>query len=130
MGSKAYILIRTAPGLTRVICNTLRASPLIQSVEMITGPYDLIVAIEGVSTQEILTTVMSEIRPAAGVRDTLTCLVIPITEEGERSTEGQPETLPTELSEQEKRAGEFGGRAGARRSNVGTTQASPASEED
>jgi len=46
-------------------------------VEMITGPYDLIITLEGNSTDELLTTVMSEIRPAAGVRDTLTCLVVP-----------------------------------------------------
>lgn len=77
MVTKAYILIRTAPGLTKAIYNTLQASPPVQSVEMITGPYDLIVSIEGASTKEILTTVMRDIRPAAGVRDTLTCLVVP-----------------------------------------------------
>jgi negative regulator of replication initiation len=40
-------------------------------------PYDLIVAIEAANTTEILTTVMRDIRPAAGVRDTVTCLVVP-----------------------------------------------------
>jgi hypothetical protein len=44
---------------------------------MITGPYDMIVALEGASTTEILTKIMNDIRPAAGVRDTLTCLVVP-----------------------------------------------------
>jgi DNA-binding Lrp family transcriptional regulator len=77
MAVKAYILIRTAPGLTRAIHNSLRASPAVQSVEMITGPYDLIVAIAAADTKEILTTVIKDIRPAAGVRDTLTCLVVP-----------------------------------------------------
>jgi len=47
---------------------------------MITGPYDLIVSIEAGSTNEILKTVMDHIRPAAGVRDTLTCLVVPVEE--------------------------------------------------
>jgi DNA-binding Lrp family transcriptional regulator len=50
---------------------------MVKSVEMITGPYDLIVAIEAASTNEILTAVMHDIRPAAGVRDTVTCLVVP-----------------------------------------------------
>jgi hypothetical protein len=50
---------------------------MVQSVEMITGEYDLIVAIEAASTDEILTTVMKHIRPAAGVRDTVTHLVVP-----------------------------------------------------
>jgi DNA-binding Lrp family transcriptional regulator len=80
MVAKAYILIRTAPGLTGAIQNSLRASPAVQSVEMVTGPYDLIVDIEAANTKEILTTVMRDIRPAAGVRDTLTCLVVPAEE--------------------------------------------------
>jgi len=77
MAAKAYVLIRTAPGLTKAISSSLRISPAVQSVEMITGEYDLIVAIEAASTNELLTTVMKHIRPAAGVRDTVTCLVMP-----------------------------------------------------
>jgi DNA-binding Lrp family transcriptional regulator len=77
MPAKAYILLRTAPGLTKSIYNILKASPVIQMVEMITGPYDLIIAMEAANTDEILRTIMRDIRPAAGVRDTLTCLVIP-----------------------------------------------------
>jgi DNA-binding Lrp family transcriptional regulator len=77
MAAKAYVLLRTAPGLTKAIYGALRVSPTVQSVELITGPYDLIVAIEAASTNEILTTIMKDIRPAAGVRDTVTCLVVP-----------------------------------------------------
>ena len=77
MTAKAYVLIRTAPGLTKAIASSLTISPMVQSVEMITGEYDLIVAIEAPSTNDILTTVMKHIRPAAGVRDTVTHLVVP-----------------------------------------------------
>ena len=77
MASRAYVLLRTAPGLTKSIYSSLKISPMVQSVEMITGPYDLIVAIEAASTNEILTAVMQDIRPAAGIRDTVTCLVVP-----------------------------------------------------
>jgi hypothetical protein len=77
MAAKAYVLLRTAPGLTKAIFSALRISPAVQSVEMITGPYDLIVALQADSTNEILTTVMSDIRPAAGIRDSVTCLVVP-----------------------------------------------------
>lgn len=80
MAAKAYVLLRTAPGLTGAICNSLRKSKAVQSVEMITGPYDLIVCIEAGNTNEILKIVMDNIRPAAGVRDTLTCLVVPTEE--------------------------------------------------
>ena len=44
---------------------------------MITGPHDLIVTIEAATTNQILMAVMNDIRPAAGVRDTVTCLVVP-----------------------------------------------------
>lgn len=77
MAAKAYVLIRTAPGLTKSISSSLRISPMVQSVEAITGKYDLLVTIEAASTNEILTTVMKHIRPAAGVRDTVTYLVVP-----------------------------------------------------
>jgi DNA-binding Lrp family transcriptional regulator len=77
MAAKAYILLRTAPGLTKSVYGSLRIAPGVRSVEMITGPYDLIVDIEGSSTTAILTTIMNDIRPAAGIRDTLTCLVVP-----------------------------------------------------
>lgn len=77
MAAKAYILLRTAPGLTKAVHSALRASPAVQSVELITGPYDLIVAIEAATATEILTAVMRDIRPGAGVRDTVTCLVVP-----------------------------------------------------
>jgi DNA-binding Lrp family transcriptional regulator len=75
--AKAYILLRTAPGLTKAIYSALKISPAVKSVEMITGPYDLIIAIKAASANEILTTVMRDIRPAAGIRDTVTCLVVP-----------------------------------------------------
>ncbi len=77
MTAKAYVLLRTAPGMTQAIHAALKASPAVGSVEMITGPYDLIVSLEGKSANEILMAVMKEIRPAAGVRDTLTCMVVP-----------------------------------------------------
>ncbi len=77
MAARAYVLIRTAPGLTKAIYSALRASRGVKSVELITGPYDLIAAIEADSTDQILQAIMRDVRPAAGVRDTMTCLVVP-----------------------------------------------------
>lgn len=77
MAAKAYVLLRTAPGMTQAIYAALKVSPAVGSVEMITGPYDLIVSLGGKSANEILMAVMKEIRPAAGVRDTMTCMVVP-----------------------------------------------------
>jgi DNA-binding Lrp family transcriptional regulator len=81
MAARAYVLIRTAPGLTKSIHGALRISPAVRSVEMITGPYDLIAAIEAPDTNKIMATIMHDIRPAAGVRDTMTCLVVQPEEE-------------------------------------------------
>ena len=78
MVAKAYVLIRTAPGLTKSIYGTLRISPVVKSVEMIAGPYDLIAVVEAADANTILATIMNDVRPAAGIRDTLTCLVIPV----------------------------------------------------
>ena len=58
------------------ITQALKASPAIQGVEMLTGPHNPIVAREGRSVDEILTTVMRESGPAVGVRDTMTCMVV------------------------------------------------------
>lgn len=77
MAAKAYLLLRTSPGLTASIHKELLNSRGVRSVEMITGPYDLIVAVEAASANEILRVIMNDIRPAAGIRDTLTCLVVP-----------------------------------------------------
>ena len=71
MAAKAYVLLRTAPGLTKSIYSALQISPAVTSVEMITGPYDLIVAIEAATTNEILTTdhgATSARRPGSGIR--------------------------------------------------------------
>lgn len=76
------MLIKTSPGLTKVAYNAVRVSPTIRSVDMITGPYDLLVSIEGQSAEELLQSIMRDIRPTAGVQDTMTCLVVPVDEEG------------------------------------------------
>jgi DNA-binding Lrp family transcriptional regulator len=77
MAARAYVLLRTSPGLTQAVARSLRAHRTVRSVEMITGPYDLIALIEGETANHILTAVMQDIRPAAGIRETLTCLVVP-----------------------------------------------------
>jgi arginine repressor len=84
MMAKAYVLLKTAPGLTKAIDMALRTSAVVNTVETITGPYDLIISMVAANTNDILKAIMNEIRPAAGVRDTLTCLVIPAGEPDSR----------------------------------------------
>jgi DNA-binding Lrp family transcriptional regulator len=77
MGARAYVLIKTAPGLTKAIYSALCVSPAVASVEIVTGPYDLIACLEADTTNEILTAILRDVRPADGIRDTVTCLVVP-----------------------------------------------------
>ena len=46
MSTKAFILIETAVGKTREVANTLRDLGGMQSVDVVTGPYDVIAVID------------------------------------------------------------------------------------
>ena len=45
--TKAYLLVETAVGKTRDVANTLRGLQGIESVDVVTGPYDIIAVIDG-----------------------------------------------------------------------------------
>ena len=47
MPTSAYILIETAVGKSRDIANTLRSVPEVETVDTVTGPYDIIALVEG-----------------------------------------------------------------------------------
>ena len=47
MATKAFLLVETAVGRTRDVANTLRDLDGIESVDVVTGPYDIIAVISG-----------------------------------------------------------------------------------
>ena len=47
MATKAYLLIETAVGKTRDVANTLSDLPGIATVDVVTGPYDIIAVVSG-----------------------------------------------------------------------------------
>ena len=47
MATKAFLLVETAVGRTRDVANTLRDLVGIESVDVVTGPYDIIAIIVG-----------------------------------------------------------------------------------
>ena len=47
MGTKAYLLVETAVGKTRDVASTLRNLDGVTSVDVVTGPYDIIAVIGG-----------------------------------------------------------------------------------
>ena len=46
MAAKAFILIETVVGKTKEVCSALRKLEAAKSVDMVTGPYDIIITVE------------------------------------------------------------------------------------
>ncbi len=76
MATKAVILIETDVGRTRDVCNTLKAVGGMQSVDVVTGPYDIIAVIEAADMRAIGTLIEEKIHPLGGVARTVTCVAI------------------------------------------------------
>jgi len=75
MAAKAFILIETAVGRTKEVTSSLKQLEEFNSVDIVTGPYDVIAVIERASLDDIGDLVTSKIHPVPGVSRTVTCLV-------------------------------------------------------
>ena len=76
MAAKAFVLIETAVGRTKEVVAALSRLEGVKSVDTVTGPYDVIVVIEGESLNEIGDLVTGKIHPISGISRTVTCLAI------------------------------------------------------
>ena len=76
MVTKAVILIETDVGKTREVCNTLKAVGGTHSVDVVTGPFDVIAVIEAADMRGIGTLIEENIHPLVGVVRTVTCVAI------------------------------------------------------
>ncbi len=74
--AKAYVLIETAVGKTGAVKASLQQKPAVKGVDTVTGPYDLIVQVEGPDISSIGRIVLDEIHTVEGVSRTITCLVV------------------------------------------------------
>jgi DNA-binding Lrp family transcriptional regulator len=74
--AKAFILIETMVGRSREIVSNLKNMEGVKSVDMVTGPYDVIAVIEGKTLNDIGDIVTAKIHPIAGISRTVTCLAI------------------------------------------------------
>ncbi len=74
--AKAYILMETTVGRSREVVAALSHMKGIKTVDTVTGPYDIIVVIEGETLNEIGDLVTQQIHPVAGISRTVTCLVV------------------------------------------------------
>jgi len=76
MAAKAFVLIETAVGKTRAVEATLKQLEGVNSVDSVTGPYDIIAIIEGETLNDIGDLVTAKIHPITGISRTVTCLAI------------------------------------------------------
>jgi len=93
---KSFLLVKTKPGKEREILERFKALPEVREIHLITGKFDLLVAIESEETaidprQRVAEVVIDKVRKAGGVIDTRT--IIPIEAEARPSS---PPERPTQ----------------------------------
>ena len=78
MAAKAFVLIETVVGKSNGVVAAIKqlGEERVKSVSTVTGPYDVIVVIEGETLPEIGEIVTGKIKSIAGISRVVTCLVI------------------------------------------------------
>ena len=71
---KAYVLIETAVGELPSVAKTLKLLKGVQTVDIVTGPYDIIALVEGRDLNETSEIVTSHMHTIPGIIRTLTCV--------------------------------------------------------
>ncbi len=74
--AKAFVLIETAVGKTKDVYAALDKVEGIKSVDIVTGPYDIIAVVEGEDLNNIGNLVTNKIHPVPGITRTVTCLSV------------------------------------------------------
>ena len=76
MAAKAFVLIETVVGRNKEVVTALKQLEGVESVDTVTGPYDVIATTEGETLNDIGDLVTDKIHPIAGISRTVTCLAI------------------------------------------------------
>ena len=76
MGTKAYILIETAVGKSRDVATELRSLNGVETVDPVTGPYDIIAVVAASDLNAVGDLVTSQIHTIDGIVRTVTCLSV------------------------------------------------------
>ena len=78
MRERAYVLIQTEVGKTKKVAAAIRKSEGVVSVDMMTGPYDIISVVEGETLADIGALLTEQVHTIKGISRTVTCLVVKI----------------------------------------------------
>jgi len=74
MAANAFILVETVVGRSKEVASVLKQLDGMKSVDLVTGPYDVIIVIETESLTDIGDLVTSKIHPIPGISRTVTCV--------------------------------------------------------
>ena len=78
MGAKAFVLIETWVGRNKDVVVALKQLEGVNSVDTVTGNYDVIVVVEAESLSDIGDIVIKKIQSIAGISRTVTCLSLDV----------------------------------------------------
>lgn len=78
MSVQAYILVQTEVGKAADVTRAISSITGVAVAEDVTGPYDVIVRVEGASMDELGSLVVSQIQTVPGITRTLTCPIVRI----------------------------------------------------
>jgi len=76
MSIRAYILINTQIGKTQKVVEKLKTIPEIKKLDVIMGPYDIIVEIEVPTYEDISKLLLDKIQNIPAINHTMTCPVV------------------------------------------------------
>lgn len=74
--TKAFVLIETAVGKTKDVVTALSSVPSVTSVDVVTGPYDIICMVEAEDLSSVGDTVTGSVHTIGGIVRTVTCLAV------------------------------------------------------
>jgi len=73
MSRKAFILIQTDVGKTKEVSNSIKQIDRVKSVDVVTGPYDVIAVLEAEEFTDMWDIVTTKISPISGVDRWIVC---------------------------------------------------------
>lgn len=76
MKARAYVLVETAVGKTKAVVTSMKKMDGIESVDTVTGPYDVIAVVEADTLNEVGDIITARIHTIDGISRTVTCLVV------------------------------------------------------
>ncbi len=74
--TKAFVLIETTVGKTKDVVSALHEVDGVTSVDVVTGPYDVICVVEADDLSSVGDTVTGSVHTIGGIVRTVTCLAV------------------------------------------------------